>query len=217
MSWDILRGIESASKFMVYNLTYSTMREEPIPDLCLDRLPTACPEARRFIFKRRYWLRDLVLSALAAFAFFLFLYQPVQVEGTSMLPLLQNHERIVVNRIAYHVESIHRGDIIVFRYPLDPSVSFIKRVIGLPGDWVSMKDGRVYVNGKRLKEPYILPGYMGQQTCAPVLVPPGHYYVLGDHREFSNDSRNWGTVARRYIYGKAVFAYWPLSDMGSLQ
>ena len=134
-----------------------------------------------------------------------------------MLPLLQNHERIVVNRIAYHVESIHRGDIIVFRYPLDPSVSFIKRVIGLPGDWVSMRDGRVYVNGKRLKEPYIQPEYMGQQTCAPVLVPPGHYYVLGDHREFSNDSREWGTVPRHDIYGKAAFAYWPLSDMGLLQ
>ena len=134
-----------------------------------------------------------------------------------MLPLLQNHERIVVNRIAYHVESIHRGDIVVFRYPLDPNESFIKRVIGLPGDWVSMKDGRVYVDGKRLKEPYIRPGYMGRQTCARVLVPPGHYYVLGDHREYSNDSRDWGTVARRYIYGKAAFAYWPLSDVGFLR
>jgi signal peptidase I len=209
--------MEPASKFMVYNLAYLTMREGPISDLCFARAPKAFPGTPQCFFARRYWLRDLVLSALAAFTLFLFLYQPVQVEGTSMLPLLQNHERIVVNRIAYHVESIHRGDIIVFRYPLDPNVSFIKRVIGLPGDWVSMKDGRVYVDGKRLKEPYIQPGYMGRQTCTRVFVPPGHYYVLGDHREYSNDSRDWGTVARRYIYGKAAFAYWPLSDIGLLR
>ena len=166
---------------------------------------------------RRYWLRDTILSVLLAFTVFLLLYQPVQVEGTSMLPLLKNHERIVVNKIAYHVESIHRGDIIVFRYPLDPAESFIKRVIGLPGDWVSIRDGQVYVNGRRLKEPYVMPAYLDEETYSPVHVAPGHYYVLGDHRDFSSDSRTWGTVARKYIYGKAVFAYWPLSDVGSLQ
>jgi signal peptidase I len=133
-----------------------------------------------------------------------------------MLPLLKNHERIVVNKIAYHVESIQRGDIIVFRYPLDPAESFIKRVIGLPGDWVNIKDGQVYVNGKRLSEPYVLPAYLDNESYSPVHVAPNHYYVLGDHRDFSNDSRKWGTVARKNIYGKAVFAYWPLSDMGSI-
>jgi signal peptidase I len=213
----VLRSMESALKFMVYNLDYLAMREGPIPEICFPRVSAVSAGRRRNFFDSRYWLRDMVLSVLAAFTAFLFLYQPVQVEGTSMLPLLQNHERIVVNKIAYHVESIHRGDIIVFRYPLDPAESFIKRVIGLPGDWVSIKNGHVYVNGKRLKEPYIQPGYMGQQTCAPVHVAPDHYYVLGDHRDFSNDSREWGTVARKYIYGKAVFAYWPLSDLGLLQ
>jgi len=158
----------------------------------------------------------VVLTVLLGLTVIVFLYQPVQVEGTSMLPLLQNHERIVVNKIVYHVESIHRGDIIVFRYPLDPSESFIKRVIGLPGDWVSIKKGRVYVNGKLLNEPYIKPAYLGHETCAPVHVAANHYYVLGDHRVFSNDSRDWGTVPRSDIYGKAVFAYWPLSDLGTL-
>ena len=192
------------------------MQERNIPDSCSLRLSAVPCRRRRSFFESRYWLRDIILSALLAFTIILLLYQPVQVEGTSMLPLLQNHERIVVNKIAYHVESIHRGDIIVFHYPLNPAESFIKRVIGLPGDWVSIRDGRVYVNGKLLKEPYILPAYLGQETCAPVHVEPDHYYVLGDHRDFSNDSRDWGTVARKYIYGKAVFAYWPLSDVGSL-
>jgi signal peptidase I len=192
------------------------MQERDIPDCCFPRVSMAYPDRRKGFWGRRYWLRDLVLSVLLAFTVFLFLYQPVQVEGTSMLPLLKNHERIVVNRIAYHVESIHRGDIIVFHYPLDPAQSFIKRVIGLPGDLVSIRNGQVYVNGQLLREPYVMPAYLDQETYAPVHVAPGHYYVLGDHRDFSSDSRMWGTVARKYIYGKAVFAYWPLSDVGSL-
>jgi signal peptidase I len=192
------------------------MQETHIPDSGFPRVSTAYAGRRKGFFRSRYWLRDMVLSSLLAFTVFLFFYQPVQVEGTSMLPLLKNHERIVVNRIAYHVESIQRGDIIVFHYPLDPAESFIKRVVGLPGDWVSIRDGQVYVNGRRLSEPYVLPAYLDQETYTPVHVAPNHYYVLGDHRDFSNDSRQWGTVARKYIYGKAVFAYWPLSDMGSL-
>jgi signal peptidase I len=193
------------------------MQERHIPDSCFPRVSRAFPGRWEGFFERRYWLRDMVLSVLLIFTVFLFLYQPMQVEGTSMLPLLKNHERIVVNRIAYHVESIHRGDIIVFHYPLDPAQSFIKRVIGLPGDWVSIRGGQVYVNGRRLREPYVLPAYLDEETYAPVHVAPGHYYVLGDHRDFSSDSRTWGTVAREYIYGKAVFSYWPLSDVGSLQ
>ena len=192
------------------------MQERNIPDSCFPRASTARSGRRMSFFNSRYWLRDLVLSVLLAFTIISFLYQPVQVEGTSMMPLLKNHERIVVGKIVYPVESIHRGDIIVFHYPLDPAESFIKRVIGLPGDWVRISDGRVYVNGRRLREPYILPAYLGEQTCPPVHVAPNHYYVLGDHRDFSNDSRNWGTLDREYIYGKAVFAYWPLSDLGTL-
>jgi signal peptidase I len=192
------------------------MQEKHIPGCCFPRVSMAYPDRRKVFLGRRFWLRDLVLSVLVVFTVFLFLYQPMQVEGTSMLPLLKNHERIVVNRIAYHVESIHRGDIIVFHYPLDPAQSFIKRVIGLPGDWVSIRNGQVYVNGRPLREPYVMPAYLDQETYAPVHVAPGHFYVLGDHRDFSSDSRTWGTVARKYIYGKAVFAYWPLGDVGSL-
>jgi len=168
------------------------------------------------ILEARYWLRDFILAVLTALILVFFFYQPVLVEGSSMMPQLQDNERVFVNRVIYRLEPIHRGDIIVFRYPLDPSKSFIKRVIGLPGDWVGMTDGHVYVNGKFLEENYVPPGYLGHDTRSPVHVPPDHYYVLGDHRDFSNDSRVWGTVDQKYIYGEAAFVYWPLSNIGSL-
>jgi signal peptidase I len=173
--------------------------------------------SRHTFFDARYWLRDLVLAVLLSFIVIVFLYQPVQVEGTSMMPRLENHERIFINKFLYRFEPISRGDIVVFWYPLDPSKSYIKRVIGLPGDRVNIHDGRVYVNGALLNEPYVPPEYLDHQSYPTVYVEPSHYYVLGDHRESSNDSRVWGTVDRRYIYGKAVFVYWPFSQFGSLQ
>jgi len=165
----------------------------------------------------RYWLRDLVLSLLLAFIVIFFLYQPVQVEGTSMVPHLWNHERIFINKFLYRFEPIQRGDIVVFWFPLDPAKSYIKRVVGLPGEWVRIDDGRVLINGHPLAEPYVSPQYLDHESYPPTLVAPGRYYVLGDHRESSNDSRNWGTVDQRYIYGKAVFVYWPFNQFGPVQ
>jgi len=172
---------------------------------------------RRRFFETRYWLRDLILSILLAFIVIVFLYQPVQVEGTSMMPRLENHERIFINKFVYRFQPIQRGDIVVFWYPLDRTKSYIKRIIGLPGEWVSIEDGRALVNGVPLAEPYLPAYYMDHQNCAPVRVEPDHYYVLGDHRDSSNDSRVWGTVDRKYIYGKAVFVYWPFSEFGPLE
>jgi signal peptidase I len=165
----------------------------------------------------RYWLRDLILSLLLAFIVIFFLYQPVQVEGNSMVPHLFNHERILVNKLTYRLGPIQRGDIVVFRFPLDPSKSYIKRVVGLPGEWVSIASGRVMINGAPLDEPYLPASYQDRQTYMPLQVPPGQYYVLGDHREMSNDSRVWGTVDAKFIYGKAVFAYWPIGRMGVVE
>ena len=179
--------------------------------------PPQCEPRRRRFFEARYWLRDLVLSLLLAFIVIVFLYQPVQVEGTSMMPSLANHERIFINKFIYRLEPIQRGDIVVFFYPLEPSKSYIKRVIGLPGERVSIEDGTVYIDGKPLAESYVPSSYLDHQSYPDVDVPPDHYYVLGDHRESSNDSRVWGTVDRKYIYGKAVFVYWPFHEMGSLQ
>ena len=164
------------------------------------------------------WLRDLMVSVLIAAVVILFLYQPVRVEGTSMMPGLIDQERIFINKFAYRfgLSDIHRGDTVVFWYPGDPSKSFIKRIIGVPGDRVQVTEGRVSVNGVELNEPYVPDVYRDQVSTPPRVVPRDEFYVLGDHRSSSNDSRMWGTVPRRYIYGKASFVYWPLDRMGTL-
>jgi signal peptidase I len=179
--------------------------------------PESATGRRWRLFEARYWVRDLILSLLLAFIVIVFLYQPVQVEGTSMMPRLYDHERIFINKFVYRFEPIHRGDIVVFRYPLDPSKSYIKRVIGLPGEWVSIRQGVVEINGHPLAESYVPPSYLDRDSYPPVYVESGHYYVLGDHRDASNDSRVWGTVDRGFIYGKAAFIYWPLDQLGALQ
>jgi signal peptidase I len=133
-----------------------------------------------------------------------------------MLPRLTDQSRLFVNKFVYRLEEIHRGDVVVFRFPGDPSKSYIKRVIGLPGDTVEILRGEVYVNGEKLEEPYVIPEYRGSQSARAWQVGPGNFYVLGDHRNSSNDSRAWGTVPRNYIYGKAQLIYWPLARWGLL-
>src|SRR5438093_13481104 len=164
----------------------------------------------------RVWTRDLLIAIGLALIIIIFLYQPVKVEGTSMAPLLSDQERIFINKFVYRFEPIHRGDVVVFWYPLDRSKSFIKRVVGLPGETVEIRQGAVYVNGKVVPEPYVPPQYEDLSDFGPVRVPPDNYFVMGDHRVSSNDSRVFGPVASRFIYGRAVFAYWPVDHFGSL-
>ena len=175
------------------------------------------PSAPGILSEFRGWLKDILLAVVIAFLMVVFLYQPVKVEGTSMQPELLDQERIFVNKFVYHFEEIHRGDIVVFWYPKDPSKSFIKRVLGVPGDLVSIRDGQVYINGQLVEERYVPRGYQDADSYPPVRVRDGHYYVLGDHRNASNDSRSWGLVPRKYIYGKAVFRYWPVEKAGFLE
>ncbi len=163
------------------------------------------------------WLRDLIISLAISCFIIIFLYQPVKVEGTSMMPSLEDQERIFVNKLVYRLEPIQRGDIVVFRYPRDPSKSFIKRVIGLAGDHIRIDEGRVYVNGKRLDEDYVPQVYEDLRSYPEMIVPPDAYFVLGDHRSLSNDSRDFGPVNQNYIYGKAVFGYWPMDKMGRVR
>ena len=163
------------------------------------------------------WLRDLVVSLAISAFIIVFLYQPVKVEGTSMMPSLDDQERIFVNKYVYRLEPIQRGDIVVFRYPRDPSKSFIKRVIGLAGDRIRIEGGEVFVNGQGLEEDYVPPAYADQRSYSEIVVPPHSYFVLGDHRTMSNDSRDFGPVDVGYIYGKAVFGYWPMDKMGRVR
>jgi signal peptidase I len=164
------------------------------------------------------WLRDLFLSVLIAVVVILFLYQPVKVEGTSMMPSLVDQERIFINKFIYRfgLASVSRGDTVVFWFPGDPTKSYIKRVIGVPGDSVEVADGTVIVNGHALAESYVPEEYRDHRSMPLRTVPLDQYFVLGDHRSSSNDSRSWGWVPRSYIYGKAVFVYWPLERVGVL-
>jgi signal peptidase I len=164
----------------------------------------------------RGWTRDLAVALGLAVVIMIFLYQPVKVEGTSMNPLLSDQERIFINKFVYRFEPIERGDVIVFWYPLDRSKSFIKRVVGLPGETVEIRSGKVYMNGRELPDQYVPTGYLDGSNYGPRRIPQGEYFVMGDHRDSSNDSRVFGPVPRQYIYGKAVFAYWPVDHFGSL-
>ena len=164
------------------------------------------------------WVRDLAFSVLIAVILIVFIYQPVKVEGTSMMPTLTDQERIFINKFTYHfgLGSIERGDMVVFWFPLAEDKSYIKRIIGLPGDRVYIDAGKVFVNGEELTESYVPEDYRDRVSWEEHRVPPGEYFVLGDHRSSSSDSRSWGFVQRDAIYGKAVFVYWPLDKMGRL-
>ncbi len=179
---------------------------------------TAAPETTQPIRRElRSWGRDLIIALTLAIVIIIFFYQPVKVEGTSMTPMISDQERIFINKFVYQFEPIERGDVVVFWYPLDRTKSFIKRVVGLPDDMVEIRDGRVYVNGKLLPEPYVPPESADYGTLAEERIPDGEYFVMGDHRTSSNDSRIFGPVPRRFIYGKAVFAYWPVDHFGSIR
>jgi signal peptidase I len=190
--------------------------ETPVTPLPAD---PASPERRSIAGATIAWLRDLFLSVLIAIVVILFLYQPVKVEGTSMMPSLVDQERIFINKFAYRfgIADIERGETVVFWFPGDPIKSYIKRVIGAPGDTVEVIDGAVIVNGRTLSEPYVPEEYRDHVSMSRSVVPDGQYFVLGDHRSSSNDSRVWGMVPRRYIYGKAAFVYWPLDRLGLLR
>ncbi|MGO9590988.1 MAG: signal peptidase I [Candidatus Acidiferrales bacterium] len=173
----------------------------------------SAPPLRREL---RSWTRDLAVALGLAIVVMIFLYQPVKVEGTSMNPLLSDQERIFINKFVYRFEPIERGDVVVFWYPLDRSKSFIKRVVGLPGETIEIRDGHLYIDDDELTDQYVPAGYIDSSNYGPRKIPLGEYFVMGDHRDSSNDSRVFGPVPRSFIYGKAVFAYWPVDHFGSL-
>jgi signal peptidase I len=162
-------------------------------------------------------LSNLIISLMTAAFFVIFLYQPVKVEGTSMLPGLEDQERIFVNKFVYRLEPISRGDVIVFRYPFDPSKSYIKRVIGVAGDRIHIDGGVVYVNGEPLAEDYVPRQYVDGRSEPEITVPGGSFFMMGDHRNRSSDSREFGAVEEKFVVGKAVFGYWPVEKLGKVR
>jgi signal peptidase I len=160
------------------------------------------------------WLRDLAVSVIASVLIITFLYQPVRVEGTSMLPRLVDNDRLFINKFVYHFAAIQRGDVVVFLYPRDQEKSYIKRVIAVPGDRLKIEHGRVWLNGAAQKEDYVPLEFRDTRSLAEMVVPAGEYFVMGDHRSISSDSREFGPVKQGLIYGKAAFVYWPTRDAG---
>ncbi len=219
------------------------------------------PKRNRIWREVKSWLRDLLIAAAICVLLIVYVAQPFRVEKSSMEPLLHDGDRILVSKISLLYEPIRRGDVIVLWNPRDPEESWIKRVIGLPGETVRIERGIVYINGKPLAEPYISkrerigrkneyppgeisqlvkknpramrefglvirrnPGPGGPRKVAQH-VPEGYYFVLGDHRTLSMDSRDSvffpkaagpGFIPARYIYGKALFRYWPLDKFGAI-
>jgi signal peptidase I len=188
--------------------------------------PTAEELAERRAARRRLlWraavelLHDISIAVVFCFLLLTFVGQAFRVQGPSMMPLLEDGERIVVNKLVYYMGGeIRRGDVVVFWYPHDPSVSYIKRVAALPGDVVEVREGDLYVNEKKIDEPYVRAEFKDRQSnLPPTSIKKGYYFVLGDHRNMSLDSRSWGEVPQKYIYGKALFRFWPISKMSRIR
>src|SRR6202451_3691065 len=162
----------------------------------------------------RSWLRDMMVSVVVSAFIIIFLYQPVRVEGTSMLPMLEDQDRLFINKMAYKIGEIHRGDVVVFLYPHDHTKSYIKRVIALPGDDLRIDRGRVYVNGRVVSEKYVPAQFADDRSLPGLVIPNDEYFVMGDHRSISSDSRDVGPVQRDLIYAKAAVVYWPMDQAG---
>jgi signal peptidase I len=169
---------------------------------------------RRLLRELAEWTRHLVFAGLFFYFFTTFAFQSFQVEGGSMLPLLHDGERIFVSRSAYRLEPVGRGDVVVFWYPPRPDRTLVKRVIGVPGDRLSLREGALYLDGQPVDEPYVPDGYRSDENWPVITVPPGYYFVLGDHRTSSDDSRRWGLVPERYIVGRVVLRFWPYEKFG---
>src|SRR5690606_31942795 len=168
--------------------------------------------------------RDVFLIIVVFILFGVFAIQPVVVEGSSMVPQLHDGERLLVNKLVYYKWNsvswghLERGDIVVFWYPSDPDKSYVKRIIGLPGETVEIRGGHVFIDGRLLNEPYLEADHNKNLRESMIKTVDEHYYfVMGDNRDNSSDSRIWGLVPEKYIYGKAFFRYWRPSDAGFLE
>jgi signal peptidase I len=172
--------------------------------------PSPSP-ARRFLRAVREVLETIVPAIIVALLINIFLAQATRVYGQSMEPNLEPNQRLVVEKLSYRLHAPRRGDVVVLRVH-DQSELLIKRVIGLPGDTVEIRQGRVFVNGEELDEPYL--AHLTSGTYPSTYIPPLHVFVLGDNRGFSNDSRSFGMISIDNILGRAWISYWPVDRMG---
>jgi len=179
-----------------------------------DRLRLTSPGIRLAQIKEELvaWVKTLMSAAVYATLIVTFGFQVARVEGQSMAPTLADQDRLIVNKLAYRIGEPRRGDIVMLYYPLNPEKSFVKRVIAEEGDTVRIADGHVYVNDIPLKDDYVPNEFRSHDDYGPTVVQEGYYFVMGDHRNNSSDSRHWGFVPKRYIIGKVQLRWWPVSS-----
>jgi signal peptidase I len=208
-------------------VTPAAVSEEFAP-LSLDtpavvQLPTSVPEAapvaadtvgpwKRVGIEIMSGLQTLVSAAVYATLIVTFVVQVARVDGLSMAPTLEDHDRLIVNKLVYELGDPRPGDIVMLYYPLNPDKMFVKRVIAKEGDTVRIVDGRVYVNDIPLHDDYVPPEFRSHDDWGPQVIQQGYYFVMGDHRNNSSDSRHWGPVPKKYIVGKVKVRWWPLQD-----
>jgi signal peptidase I len=192
---------------------------EPVPALA-GGMP-AQPDARlaidggalrmeRVVEELIAWLKTLASAAVYATLIVTFGFQVARVEGHSMAPTLEDQDRLIVNKLAYRIGEPHISDIVMLYYPNDPNKSFVKRVIAEEGDQVNIVDGIVYRNDIILDDSFVPPDYKSHDDWGPQVIPEGYYFVMGDHRNNSSDSRHWGFVPKKYIIGRVQLRWWPL-------
>jgi len=174
--------------------------------------PTAVMMRRLAIWRDELvaWFKTLASAAVYATLIVTFGFQVARVEGLSMAPTLADQDRLIVNKLAYRLGAPRRGDIVMLYYPLNPDKSFVKRVIAEEGDTVRIVDGRVYVNDVPMRDDFVAPEYRSHDDFGPTVIPEGYYFVMGDHRNNSSDSRHWGFVPKKYIIGKVQLRWWPI-------
>jgi signal peptidase I len=156
------------------------------------------------------WVKTILSAAVYAVLIVTFGFQVARVEGQSMAPTLEDQDRLIVNKLVYRLGAPRRGDIVMLYYPINPDKSFVKRVIAEERDTVRIIDGRVYVNDVPMQDDYVPAEYRSHDDWGPQVIPDGYYFVMGDHRNNSSDSRHWGMVPKRYIIGKVQLRWWPV-------
>jgi signal peptidase I len=204
--------------------------EMPLVETALDAVPAAptvetgpealpaaperadSPSWRRFASEILSGIQTLFSAAVYATLIVTFGFQVARVDGLSMAPTLEDHDRLIVNKLVYELGDPRPGDIVMLYYPVNPEKMFVKRVIAKEGDTVRIVDGRVYVNDIPLHDDYVPPEFRSHDDWGPTVIQQGYYFVMGDHRNNSSDSRHWGPVPKKYIVGKVKVRWWPLQD-----
>jgi signal peptidase I len=200
--------VDPASEAVPGAPTVETVPEE----VAAPREHSDVPSWRRFASEILSGVQTLFSAAVYATLIVTFGFQVARVDGLSMAPTLEDHDRLIVNKLVYELGDPRPGDIVMLYYPVNPEKMFVKRVIAKEGDTVRIVDGRVYVNDVPLHDDYVPPEFRSHDDWGPTVIQQGYYFVMGDHRNNSSDSRHWGSVPKKYIVGKVKVRWWPLQD-----